>query len=478
MASASAPTATRDAITRAFQQQRAGARREPAPSLEARLDRLRRLGEALRARRTDLQDALYADSRKPPEETDMTEVYPVAADIDHAAAHLEDWMQPQPVSTPAALVGTTSAIHYQPKGVVLIIAPWNYPVNLTLSPLVSALAAGNRAVLKPSELAPHTAAVLRALIGEAFAPHEVTLFEGDKEVAQALLDRPFDHFFFTGSAKVGTLVMKAAAEHLASVTLELGGKSPAVVDATADVDDAARKIAWTKFVNAGQTCIAPDYVLAHESVHAELVYALGRRIRRFYGLTEEERRASFDFARMIDDRHFERVRMLLGEAVEAGARAAIGGETEAAERYVAPTVLTDVPPESRLMREEIFGPVLPVLPFGTLGEALTAVNERPNPLALYVFSRDEAAVVAVLARPAAGGTCVNDAMLHTANPALPFGGAGRSGIGRYHGVHGFRTFSHERAVLRRKHGSSVLELLFPPYGGAARRLVGALRRWL
>ncbi len=477
-AATTAPTATREAIARAVRLQRAYHRRHPQPAVEARRDRLRRLRDALTGRRAQVREALHADFRKPAAEVDLTEIQSVLIEIDHALKHLDTWTAPQPVETPLHLTGTASAVRYEPKGVALIIAPWNYPVTLTLAPLVSALAAGTCAVLKPSEHAPHTAALLRELVADLYDPAVVTLFEGGADVARALLEQPFDHVFFTGSARVGRLVMQAAAEHLASVTLELGGKSPAVVDASADIDDAARKIAWGKFTNAGQTCTAPDYVLAHADVHAELVYALGREIRRFYGLTEDERRASPDFARLAHVRHFEHVRGLLEEAVAAGARVAHGGPTDAAARYVAPTVLTDVPLESRIMQEEIFGPVLPVLPFGTTDEALGVIGERPHPLALYVFSQDEAAAEHVLRRTTSGGACVNDVTLHYTNPALPFGGAGRSGLGRSHGVHGFRAFSNARAVLHRTYGSSALELFFPPYGGAVRRLAGALGRWL
>jgi aldehyde dehydrogenase (NAD+) len=443
---------------------------------ERRKEKIGRLRRAVLDRRAEIREAMRADLDRPAVETDLTEVKAVADEAAFAIKHLEAWMEPDRVSTPPLLFGTRSEIRYQPKGVVLIMTPWNFPFNLTLGPLVAAIAAGNCAVVKPSEYSPYCSGLLRDMIADLFDPREVAVVEGDADTAQALLEQPFDHVHFTGSPRVGRIVMRAAADHLASVTLELGGKSPTLVDATADVEDAAAKIAWGKFLNAGQTCIAPDYVLADERVHDDLVDALRDRIARLYGATAEARRASDDYGRLVSDRHYDRVTGLLDDALSDGARLAAGGDTDAGARYVAPTLLTDVPLDTPAMQEEIFGPLLPIVSTRTLDEALSIIRERPNPLSLYVFSTDDAATERVLEETRAGGSCVNDVLLHYMNPHLPFGGAGESGIGASHGRHAFREFSNDRAVLRRSYGSKLLERLHPPYGPLARTLTDWLLR--
>jgi len=449
-------------------------RQTPADQRRAKL---RRLADALLDRRDTFAEALHADFRKAPVEVDLTEIKAVTKEIDHACAHLDDWMAPDTPSAPLLFTGARSEIHYEPKGVVLILSPWNYPVTLTLGPLVGAIAAGNCAVLKPSEHAPHTAAALHSLVDDLFDDREIALVTGGPDLAEDLTTQPFDHIYFTGSPAIGRRVMRAAAEHLTSVTLELGGKSPAVVDATADLDPAAERIAWSKFTNAGQTCIAPDYLLVENRIHDTVVERLRSTIRRFYGETPEARKASPDYARLIHDDHFETVRSLLDDAQAAGATAAVGGETDAASRYVAPTVLTDVPPESRIMQEEIFGPVLPVLPYSSLDEAIDTINARPPPLSLYLFTEQDATVDTVLGRTTAGSTCVNEGFLHFVNPNLPFGGKGESGIGRGHGHYSFREFSNERAVLRRRFGGGILRTLFPPYDRLTSRVAGWVMRY-
>jgi aldehyde dehydrogenase (NAD+) len=460
---------------RIFEAQRARRRWADPPSAEERIARLKRFHAAVAAHRQALGAAMRADFRKHPVETELTEVQQVLGETGHAIRHLRRWMKPRRVGTPALLVGTRSQIRYEPKGTVLILGAWNYPVLLTLAPLVAAVAAGNTAVVRPSEKTPAVAEVLGRIVVDAFAEDDVALVGGGVEVANALLALPFDHFFFTGSSAVGRRVMHAAAEHLAGVTLELGGKSPAIVDASADVGRAAERIAWGKFINGGQTCVAPDYVLVHESRAAELLDALRRSVAAFYGGTAEERRRSESFSRMIDDRAFARVAGLLEGSVRAGARVETGGETDAAERYVAPTVLSGVGWEMPVMAEEIFGPVLPVLAFRTLDEALERIAERPRPLALYLFARDGALEERVLRRTTAGGTVVNDVVIHLANPDLPFGGVGESGQGSYHGRFGFRTFSHERAVLVRGRFSPAA-LLHPPYTDRVRRFAELVGR--
>ncbi|RKH23099.1 aldehyde dehydrogenase family protein [Corallococcus praedator] len=434
-----------------------------------RLARLEKLKALLLERREELADALHEDFHKPAAEVEATEILPVLLELAHVQKHLKAWMKPRRVGAPLLLAGTKSEVHPEPKGVVLILAPWNYPFHLLVSPLVAAVAAGNAVLCKPSEKTPGTARFLAQLLRDVFPADEVALVEGGPEVGEALLRLPFDHFFFTGGPRVGRRVMEAAARHLAGVTLELGGKSPVIVDASADVDTAAERIVWGKFLNAGQTCIAPDHVWVHASKEEALLAGLKAALERFYGKTEEARRATPDFCRMVDDGAFRRVSGLLDRTVAEGARVVAGGGVHAETRYIAPTVLADVTPEAPVMEEEIFGPLLPVLRFESLDEVVTQVRAGGKPLAMYVFSQDEATVERLLKETSAGGTVVNNVVLHNVNPHLPFGGIGQSGVGAYHGETGFKAFSHERAVVRQGR-TSFTNLFFPPYRGKAQRL--------
>jgi aldehyde dehydrogenase (NAD+) len=438
-------------------------------SAKERVERLERLRSHLINRRESLAEALYADFRKPRAETESTEVLPALMELAHTLKHLKAWMKPRKVPTPLLLAGTSSEVRYEPKGVVLIIAPWNYPFGLAINPLIAAVAAGNCVMLKPSEKTPRTSEFLASLVRDTFEPSEVTVVQGGPEVGDALLRLPFDHFFFTGGPRVGRKVMEAAAKHLAGVTLELGGKSPAVVDATADVKAAAERIIWGKFLNAGQTCIAPDYVYVHASKEEAFLSEVKEAVERFYGKTDEARRASPDLCRLVDDAAFARVRGLLDRTVTAGARVVTGGAVDEASRYIAPTVLADVAEEAPVMEEEIFGPVLPVLRYESPDTVVRTIRQGGKPLALYVFSQDEAAVELLLRQTSAGGTVVNNVVIHFANPNLPFGGVGQSGMGAYHGEEGFRELSHGRAVMRQGR-ASLAHFFFPPYTGKAQQL--------
>jgi aldehyde dehydrogenase (NAD+) len=424
--------------------------------------KLRRLHDALLEHREAIQAAMRADFGKSEVETDLTEIGVVAGEIRHTVSRLSRWMRPRRVGTPLVLFGTRSEIRYEPKGVCLILAPWNFPFNLTLGPLVQAIGAGNCVILKPSEFTPHSTAVMRRIIGAVFPPEEVALVEGDAAVAQALLCLPFNHVFFTGSPAVGKLVMKAAAEHLTSVTLELGGKSPVIVDATADLDNAAAKIAWVKGINAGQICIAPDYVLVDASVHDAFVEKLESRFAEFYGATAAARRASPDYARIVNHRHFDRVRALLDDAAQRGATIR-GGAADRATRFLEPTILTGVPDEAAIWQEEIFGPLVPVRPFRTLDEATAYIQQGPAPLALYIFTARRATVDTVLADTRNGGVTVNDCGLHFYNVELPFGGVGNSGMGKSHGRYGFEQFSNARGVVYQNRILPLTNFFLPPY---------------
>ncbi|NMC69826.1 MAG: aldehyde dehydrogenase family protein [Myxococcales bacterium] len=434
-------------------------------SVERRRDRLRRLRDAVERHADQLLAALHEDMRKPPLEAWTSELQLVLDEASFALRRVARWAAPRRVPTSWLHLPASSRIEPEPLGTVLILGPWNYPVQLLLAPLVGALAAGNTAVLKPSEVAPHSSAACAALIRKTFAEEEVAVFEGGAETAQALLEHRFDHLFFTGGRTVGRLVMAAAARHLTPVTLELGGKSPCLVDRTVDPARAARRIAWGKFFNAGQTCVAPDYVLVHRALRVRLVDELRAAVREFYG---PEPRRSPDFARIINDRHVARLAALIPE------RVACGGEVVREERYVAPTVIDGVGWDDPLMADEIFGPLLPVLEFDDAAEAIRRVSSLPRPLALYVFSSDDRFVERALAGIPSGGACVNDTIRHITTPHLPLGGVGASGFGRYRGQAGFETFSHLRSVMRRG-WSFDPGLVFPPYRVPLRRLRSLLR---
>lgn len=458
-----------------FREQKQHHPRVAQTSARERIGQLKRLRDALLRYRQPLQDAMWEDFRKPPTEVDLSEIYPITSEIRFAIRNLRRWMRPRRVSTPLVLFGGRSYIQYQPKGLVLILAPWNYPVNLTLGPLVSAIAAGNSAILKPSENTPRTSAVMKKLIDEAFDPREVALVEGGVETAKALLDLPFNHIFFTGAAEIGKSVMKAAARHLASVTLELGGKSPTIIDESANLDRAAGRIAWAKFINKGQTCVAPDYLFIHESRKAEFLEKLEKKIYEFYGA---DIRQSGHYARMVNGRHFDRVNGYLEEALSQGARVEIGGQTDEAEAYIAPTVLTGVPADSLLMSEEIFGPLLPVYTFRKLEEVLPTINSREKPLALYIYSRNRKNIRYILENTRAGASCINHSAVHFGNPHLPFGGDNHSGIGKAHGRYGFEAFSNARAIYKQVLPFNASGLLTAPYTRWKQKIMSLVIKWL
>jgi aldehyde dehydrogenase (NAD+) len=468
-------TSPRDEVRRIFDAQAAKRWTVSRRSAAERVAGLKRLRDAIRARKAELCAAIQEDFGKHPTESEMTELLPVIEDLSAVIRGLPDWMRPRRVATPLPLLGSRSRVVYEAKGLVLVLSPWNYPFLLALGPVVSALAAGNCVILRPSEKTPRTARFIHDLLGSLFPEDEVAVILGDRAVADALLDLPFDHMFFTGSPAVGRKVMACAAKHLASVTLELGGKSPAIVDASADVEVAAQRIAWGKFINAGQTCVAPDYVLVHASVAGALEAALRRAVERSYGATEELRFENRDLACLVDSASCARLERAVRETLQAGARLVVGGRADAAARRMVPTILADVPDPSPIMAEEIFGPVLPLVPFRDLDEAIGRIRARPKPLAMYVFSRTPRDVDHLLGATSAGGTCVNNAVVHLANPYLPFGGVGESGMGHYHGRFGFEALSHARAVLTQTLPTAA-SLLYPPYGARARRVMALLLR--
>jgi aldehyde dehydrogenase (NAD+) len=431
-----------------FKRQQRKAQRLKMSTATERVARLEKFKQVLIDDTDSILQALFEDFKKPKAEAEL-EISPIIDEIDFAIASLATWMESQLVPTPDAMGGSaaTSKIIYEPKGVCLLITPWNYPVLLTFRPLVSCLAAGNTAIIKPSELTPHTSTVIRQVVEAAFDPDEVVVVEGGVEVASELLKLPVHHIFYTGGSRVGKIVMKAAANYLASVTLELGGKSPAILDDSANLADAAGKIAWGKYFNCGQTCIAPDYVFVSEARKDEFLATLKATIEAMYG-ADGPGIDSPAYARMVNDSHYRRVKNLLDDAVEKGANVIAGGKTDASENYISPTLLADVTADHAIMKEEIFGPVLPVLTYKSIDEAIDFVNQGERPLALYVFGQDKTATDHVINSTTAGGSVVNHVIMHYFSPFLPFGGVGNSGTGRGHGHFGFLDFSNQRPVFQ------------------------------
>jgi aldehyde dehydrogenase (NAD+) len=439
-------------------------------NVQERLARLKALRNWIMKNRSVIHDAMYADFQKASAEVDGIEIFHVLNEIKLASDNLEDWVKPKKVDAPITMLGTRSYIQYEPRGVCLIISPWNYPFSLAIGPLVSALAAGNAVVIKPSELTPHVSAVISKMSQEIFDSDVVTVCEGGPEVSTHLLSLPFDHIFFTGSPAIGKIVMKAAAENLASITLELGGKTPTIVTASANLRDAAMRTAVAKFVNNGQTCVAPDYLLVDEQIAPVFIQQLKEQVQKLFAPGESFEKSE-SYCRIVNERHFSRLNGLLTDAVEAGARLEWGGKTDPATRFMHPIILTNVPAHARVMTEEIFGPILPILTYKDLDDCIALINSKPKPLALYVFTRKRKTRKKILAETSSGGVCVNDCGIHFLHHNLPFGGVNNSGIGKSHGHYGFLAFSNEKPVLQQKSGLTTVRAFYPPYTAKSRKLM-------
>jgi len=421
-----------------------------------RVQQLTTLKKALAASEGALSEALRLDLGKDVYESYITEIGMVYGEIDYALKHLGGWMHPRRVAGALANYPSSNYIIPQSVGVVLIMSPWNYPVQLTLAPLVAAFSAGDVAVVKPSRYSTHTSAALKQMLDGAFPADVVRTYEGGSEMNTALLAQRFDHIFFTGSPKVGKVVMEAASKYLTPVTLELGGKSPVVIDETADIPLAARRIAWGKCLNAGQTCVAPDYVLVDRRKMDAFIKAFGAEVKQMY---TDDPLTCPDFPHIINEKHYQRLRGLLGSG-----KIVLGGTHDDATRKIAPTILENPDPQSPVMQEEIFGPILPVIPFDDFDGALAFINDREHPLALYLFSNNHERQDHVVHHLLYGGGCINDCVCHLANPNMPFGGVGSSGMGRYHGKDGFETFSHLKSILV-KPAHPDIPLRYAPYKG-------------
>jgi aldehyde dehydrogenase (NAD+) len=449
------PTAiSKSAISALVQSQRAffatGKTRDP----EFRIEALKKFRDIITRHEAEIAEALTKDFRKPYLESFSTEIANVLVEIRHVIKGIRKWSKPRRVSTPLVLQPGRSRIYPEPYGASLIIAPWNYPFQLQIMPLIGAIAAGNTAIIKPSEVTTAMQKLLGSLIAEAFAPEYVACVGGGVAESQMLLDERFDFILFTGSTRVGRIVMEKAAKHLTPVVLELGGKSPCIVDTSIDMKVAARRIVWGKYLNCGQSCVAPDYLLIPASIYDSFLNEMKNVIGEFYGADPKQ---SSDFARVVNDAHFDRLAGLLDKN-----KVFCGGQTDRASRYIAPTILKDIAWNDKIMEEEIFGPLLPCIKYDNLSEALAQVKARPKPLALYVFSSDKSVQERVLRDVSYGGACVNDTMVHLVNPELPFGGVGESGMGGYHGEHSFDVFSHMKSVVKKPFAFDMT-MRYPPY---------------
>ncbi len=431
-------TTSREKIERIVKNQRNFFNSQQTKSINFRLNALKKFKAVILKNEQNIADALWNDLHKSAEETYLTETSIVLSEIDNHIKHLRKWAKPKRVKTPLHLFPSSSKIIYEPLGVALIVAPWNYPFHLLMNSLVGAISAGVCSILKPSDYAKNIALVMQQIIQDTFDSEYIDVVQGGREVNTILFEQKFDIIFFTGSPTVGKVVMRAAAENLTPVVLELGGKSPCIVDKDANIDVAAKRIAWGKTINAGQTCIAPDYLFAHRSIKNELIGKIGKYIEEMLG---KDIQGNKHFARIINDKAFDRITGLMkhGDII-------FGGKTNKNERYIAPTIIDNVQPDYPIMGEEIFGPLLPVITFETIDKVVNYINKNEKPLAFYYFGKNKNAED-VLAKTTSGGGCINDTLMHIANHKLPFGGVGNSGLGKYHGHESFLAFSNQRAIV-------------------------------
>ncbi|MEL7118122.1 MAG: aldehyde dehydrogenase family protein [Bacteroidota bacterium] len=465
-------------ITKVFHKQHDRLDALKATSYRERVEKLNKIERYLLDEKNvdNLIQALYEDFKKPAFEVLSSESGLVLQHIKYIKRNLKSWLQVQPHITGLALVGTRSYVLPEPKGLTLILAPWNYPLNTALIPLVYSIAAGNAVILKPSEMTPATSSYIKTMFNKLFDEGEIAIIEGGVSVSQHLLSLPFNHIHFTGSTRVGKIVMKAAAEHLTSVTLELGGKSPAIIDRELNIKEAAEKLAWGKFFNGGQTCIAPDYALVHEAVVDDLIKELKNAITNMYDPEGNGIEKTTDLAHVVNESHFNRLTQLISDATEKGAKIEFGGTTIMGETFLAPTIISGITTEMEIMEDEIFGPILPIITYKTKEEAVQFINRLPKPLALYIASRNNNTIRYFVDHTTAGGTVINDYLLGYSNPDLPFGGVNSSGIGRAFGKEGFFEFTNRRSIIKRSYGT--IKFIFPPYKTGKVKMAKLLSRWI
>ncbi len=434
-------------------------------SINDRLKKLRSIKNWIKNNKKLIYEEIYKDFEKGEEEVLLSEIKPIIDEINHNVSQLSVWTKPKRVDTPLAFIGSKSEIHYEPKGVTLIIAPWNYPFNLCIGPLVSAIGAGCSVIIKPSEHTPNTANLISRMMSELFKEEEIAVVQGDVSVSTELLKLPFNHIFFTGSPQVGKIVMKAAAEHLTSVTLELGGRNPTIIDETANLKDAAQKIVWGKFLNSGQTCIAPNYIYVHESQAQKLKDSLIEQIEIQYSKLDTTR------TKIVNSNHFGRLTDLLDKTISAGGKLLYGGEKDGKINFLSPTLISDITIDSPIFKEEIFGPILPILTYSNLEEVIETINKTEKPLALYIFSKSRKNQNYILNNTSSGTTAINETTVQFAQNHLPFGGVNNSGIGKAHGEFGFYEFSNLKSVLKQRVGFTSLKMIYPPYTNFKKKLI-------
>lgn len=446
-------------------------------SVEVRIEKLNKIYNWIFINKKDIQTAIYNDFNKPSEETDLTEIYPVLSEIKYVRKNLNSWMKRQKVKKTLTLFTHSARIKYEAKGVVLIISPWNYPFLLTIGPLISAIAAGNTIILKPSEISVNTGELIEKMISELFSVNEIAVIQGGKDVVTKLLTLPFDHIFFTGSTKVGTVIAKAAAEHLTSSTLELGGKSPVIIERTANLKSAAEKIVWGKFINKGQTCVAPDYILVDKSVCKPFTKLIIEQLKLVYGESPEKIKNSSSYSRIINGFHHKRLIQMLDNSISNGSSIIYGGNHDYNDRFIEPTVILTNCKKCEISEDEIFGPLLPIIEYEKIENAIEWINSHNPALLLYIFSKDNKIVDLISNQTVSGGIGINDVVLQFSHQHLPFGGVKQSGIGRSHGYFGFTGFSNQRSYLE-SGGINFQKLIYPPYTDFKRKMIDFILKYL
>ena len=443
-------------------------------SARTRIKKLKKLKEIILKNRVKIKEALKKDFKKNPSEVDLTEVFPIVSEINFTVNNLRKWMKDEYVRTPLTLLGSKSFIRYEAKGVVLIITPWNFPINLSFISLINALSAGNSILIKPSEITSETSYVIKDIIEETFDEKEVSVVLGGVDLAKEILKLKFNHILFIGSPTIGSEVMKSASVHLSSVTLELGGKSPTIIDKNCDLKKAAKRVVWAKLINNGQVCIAPDYVLIHEDIKNKFVKYVINSIKKLYG---DNINNSQSYCRIVNNNHFKRLKNLIDDSLKNNSKILYGGNTDSNENYIEPTLIENIDKDSKIFNEEIFGPILPIFTFKKIDEAITYINKKNKPLALYIFSSDNKNINKVLEETSSGGVCINHNTLHYSNYNLPFGGIGNSGFGRCHGEFGFKELSNKKSIFKQFLPFSPTDILMPPYNSFKQKIINLIIKY-
>ena len=443
-------------------------------SARTRIKKLKKLKEIILKNRVKIKEALKKDFKKNPSEVDLTEIFPVVSEINFTINNLRKWMKDEYVRTPLTLLGSKSFIRYEAKGVVLIITPWNFPINLSFISLINAVSAGNSVLIKPSEITSETSYVIKDIIEESFDEKEVSVVLGGVDLAKEILKLKFNHILFIGSPTIGSEVMKSASVHLSSVTLELGGKSPTVIDKNCDLNKAAKRVVWAKLINNGQVCIAPDYVLIHEDIKNKFIKLVINNIKKFYG---DNVNNSESYCRIVNKNHFKRLKNLIDDSLKKNSKILYGGKTNSNENYIEPTLIENIDKDSKIFNEEIFGPILPIFTFKKIDEAIRFINKKNKPLALYIFSSDNKNISKVLGETSSGGVCINHNTLHYSNYNLPFGGIGNSGFGRCHGEFGFKELSNKKSIFKQFMPFSPTDILIPPYNSFKQKIINLILKY-